>query len=223
MKKDRKDSVSNQASPGQDLVEAAGPPRISHQDRRHSRRRRVRRGAVARLGGRSRQYRRALPDYRKHGADRRRLRRRCQARGRNGQRCRRHQVARRRQAQSDRLRRAERHHGDAHGNRPAHHRQQAVGDPRLLRQRPHADRQRSGGTRQGAADHGLQLGHAQQGPHLHVHAVCARLAIRPRAVADGKTRQRYAEGGRDLREHRLRHLDFEWPEGTGALPRASRS
>ena len=51
----------------------------------------------------------------------------------------------------DHLRRAERHHGDAHRNRPADHRQQAVGDPRLFRQRAHPDRQRSGGTRQGAA------------------------------------------------------------------------
>ena len=223
MKKDRKDSVGNQGQPTPGLVEAAKPPRISHQDRRPARRRRIRRGAAARLGGRSRQYRRALPDHRKHGADRRRLRRRRQARGRDGQRCRRHQVARRRQAQSDHLRRAERHHGDAHGDRPADHRQQAVGDPRLLRQRADPDRERSGGTRQGSADHRLELGSAQQGPHLHLHAVRAGLAVRPRAVADVKARQRHAEGRRDLREHRVRHLDLERPEGAGARPRASRS
>ena len=172
MKKDRKNSVKNTSPRRQSRRE------FLHQDRRNPRRRRLRRGAAARLGRRSRQYRRALSDHRQHGADRRRLRRRRQARGRDGQRGRRHQVARRRQAQPDHLRRAERHHGDAHRDRPADHRQQAVGDPRLLRQRADADRQRSRGTRQGAADHRLELRPAQQGPHLYLHAVRARLAVR---------------------------------------------
>ena len=43
-------------------------------------------------------------------------------------------------------------------------RQQIVGDPRLLRQRADLDRERGGGTRQGAADYRLQFGPAQQGP-----------------------------------------------------------
>ena len=162
------------------------------------------------------QYRRALSDHRQHGADRRRLRRRRQARGRDGQRGRRHQVARRRQAQPDHLRRAERHHGDAHRDRPADHRQQAVGDPRLLRQRADADRERSLRARQGADHHRLELRPAQQGPQLHLHAVRPRLAIRQGAVADVEAGQRQAEGRRDLREHRVRHLDLERPEGAGA-------
>ena len=180
MKKDRQNSVINNSGLDRTLSKRQSRRKFLHQDRRHPRRRRLRRGAAARLGRRSHQYRRALPDHRKHGADRRRLRRRRQARGRDGQRGRRHQVARRRQAQSDHLRRAERHHGDAHRNRPAHHRQQAVGDPRLLRQRADPDRERSLRTRQGSDHHRLELGPAQQGPHLHLHAVRARLAVRAR-------------------------------------------
>ena len=80
-----------------------------------------------------------------------------------------------------------------------------------------------GGARQGAADHRLELGPAQQGPHLHLHAVRARLAVRPGAVADVEARRRQAEGGRDLREYRVRHLDLERAEGTGAGAKASRS
>ena len=224
MKKDRRQSVlGNQGNTNRNAVEAAKPPQIPPQGRRRGRRRRIRRGAVARLGRRSRQHRRALSDHRQHGADRRRLRRGRQARGRDGQRGRRHQVARRRQAQPDHLRRAERHHGDAHRNRPADQRQQIVGDPRLFRQRADADRERGGRTRQGAADHRIELGPAQQGPNLHLHAVCARLAVRPGAVADVETGQRQAEGRGDLREYRVRHLDLERLEGTGARPKASRS
>ena len=222
MKKDRK-AIPSPTKQAADPSQAAGPPRIPDQDRRHPRCRRLRRGAAARLGRRSHQYRRALPDHRQHGANRRRLRRRRQARGRDGQRGRRHQVARRRQAQPHHFRRAERHHGDAHGNRPPDHRQQAVGDPRLFRQRADPDRQRSLRARQGSDHHRLELGPAQQGPHLHLHAVRARLAIRPGAAADVEARRRQAEGRRDLREHRVRHLDLERAEGTGARRKASRS
>ena len=165
------------------------------------------------------QYRRALSDHRQHGPDRRWLRRRRKARRRHGQRGRRHQIARRRQAQSDHFGRAERHHGDPHRNRPPDHRQQTLRDPRMLRQRAHPDRERSGRTRQGAADHRLELGPAQQGTHLYVHAVRARLAIREGAIADVEARQRQAKGRRDLRKHRVRHLDIERTEGTGARRR----
>ena len=54
---------------------------------------------------------------------------------------------------------------------------------------------------------------------LHLHAVRARLAVRAGAVADGKACRRQAEGRRDLREHRVRHLDLERPQGTGARRR----
>ena len=221
MKKDRQQSVLNSVSPAS--VQTTQPPQIPDQGRRRGGGRRVRRGAAARLGGRSRQYRRALSDHRQHGADRRRLRRRRQARGRDGQRGRRHQIARRRQAQSDHLRRAERHHGDAHRNRPADHRQQIVGDPWLFRQRADPDRERSRRTRQSADHHRLEFGSAQQGPHLYLHAVRPRLAIRQGAVADGQAGRRQAESRGDLREHRVRHLDLERPEGTGAGAKASRS
>src|ERR1700722_4754725 len=61
-------------------VEAARPPRVSHQIWRPARRRCVRRGAFTRLGCGADQYRRALSDHRQHGANRDWLRRRCQAR-----------------------------------------------------------------------------------------------------------------------------------------------
>ena len=156
--------------------------------RRRDRRHRVRRGPAERLGGGPREHRRALSGHRQHGADRPGLRRRRQARGRDGQRRRRHQIARRRQAQSHPLRRAERHHGHAHGNRPADLRQQAVRGSRLLCLGAHFDRQRSRGTRQSADHHRLELRHAQQGPHLYLHAVCARLAVRPSATANVEAR-----------------------------------
>ena len=88
-----------------------------------------------------------------------------------------------------------------------------------FRQRADADRQRSLRTRQGSDHHRIELRPAQQGPHLHLHAVRPRLAIRQGAVADVEAGQRQAEGRRDLREHRVRHLDLERPEGTGARRR----
>ena len=60
--------------------------------------------------------------------------------------------------------------GNAHRNRSSDQRQQAVRDPRLLRERLTLDRERSRGTRQSSADHGLELGSAQQGPQVHIHA-----------------------------------------------------
>ena len=55
-----------------------------------------------------------------------------------------------------------------------------------------------------------------KGRIIYVHAVRARVAVRAGAVADVEARRRQAEGGGDLREHRVRHLDLEWVEGTGA-------
>jgi len=151
------------------------------------RRDRVRRGALARLGRRRDQYRRALSDHGQHGADRRRLRRCGQARGRDDQRGRRHQVAGRRQAQSDHLRRAERHHVTrtetdrliTSNKLSAIHGCFASAPDLIASESANAPR----------CDHyGIELRPAQQGPNLYVHAVRPRLAIRQGAVADVETR-----------------------------------
>ena len=58
---------------------------------------------------------------------------------------------------------------------------QAVGDPRLLRQRADADRERSRRTREDAAVDRIELGPAQQGSPLYLHAVLrARRSSRSR-------------------------------------------
>ena len=151
-------------------------------------------GALAAAGNRfaadpyarcgNRKHRRALSDDGKHGANRCGLRRSRQARGRDGQRCRRHQIARRCQAQPHRLGRAERHHRHPHGNRPFDLGQQTLRDSRLFCQRTDLDCQRSGGTRESADHHRLELRPAQQGSHSTSHAVRACLAVRQGAVAN---------------------------------------
>ena len=167
-------------------------------------------------GGRTREHRGALSGHRKFRANRPGLRQRRQARGADGQRCRRHQVTGRRQAEPDHLRCAERYDRDPHGNRPFDHRLQAVGDPRLLRQRADIDRERGGRARESAAVDRLEHRPAQQGSPLYLHAFRARFAVRAGATANGEAGERQAEGGGGVREHRIRHLDLQWSARTGA-------
>ena len=55
-----------------------------------------------------------------------------------------------------------------------------------------------------------------QGRHYTFTPFRARLAIRAGATANGQTGERQAEGGGDIREHRVRHRDLQGPARAGA-------